>query len=440
MILYYEPIVWYLEIPINSIVHCYIKILQMNALLRCAMLLTVLGIPLSFASCHRRPLRPTGVNFHTETLKRVDDRGDNWCITWTHEGDQVTSMCDGNWLNGKQHYHNHLYRIVGEAQDFTRKDIPGYPQFTYDLTGWFGYGVISIGNNLYSMVSKTPGENWSGPFRGIKMLKSPDAGKSWYRVNSLGEERFLDPWDNTARDDTSRTEMFFMEESGRFKHDAPAYPFSFCSFVQNGQANSAAKDDYVYIYSPEGAQSNQLLLARVKQHEIEKRDHWEYFTAWNGTDPVWTDSLDKRAVIHEFPEKNNSGEYFGWYSWLPSVVWNEGLGLYIMVNGGTYAGHWLTDSGNDYYDNWMHTKTGSLGFWYAEKPYGPWNQFFYTDYWIIDDVNNRTYQPKLSPKWISADGKNMVLIWSDAMKNEAGKSHAVNYRWNQMEITLELKQ
>jgi len=46
---------------------------------------------------------------------------------------------------------------------------------------------VSVGNNIYYMVSKTPGENWSGPFRGIKMLKSPDSGKSWYRVNSLGE-------------------------------------------------------------------------------------------------------------------------------------------------------------------------------------------------------------------------------------------------------------
>ena len=153
-----------------------------------------------------------------------------------------------------------------------------------------------------------------------------------------------------------------------------------------------------------------------------------------------TKDISKKQPAYEYPEKNKNNEYFGWYSWLPSVVWNEGLKLYIMVNGGTYAGHGLTNSSKDYFDRWMHTKTGSLGFWYAEKPYGPWNQFFYTDYWIIDDVNNRTYQPKLSPKWISADGKNMVLIWSDAMKNEAGKSHAVNYRWNQMEITLELGQ
>ena len=33
----------------------------------------------------------------------------------------------------------------------------------------------------------------------------------------------------------------------------------------------------------------------------------------------------------------------------------------------------------------------------------------------------------------------MILIWSDAMKNAEGKSHTVNYRWNQMPITLILR-
>jgi hypothetical protein len=36
---------------------------------------------------------------------------------------------------------------------------------------------------------------------------------------------------------------------------------------------------------------------------------------------------------------------------------------------------------------------------------------------------------KLSPKWISEDGKTMTLISSDA-----GDDHDTNYKWNQMEI------
>ena len=401
------------------------------------LLISLFLVVLLFTNCENQMVRPTGIDFHSGTLKRMGSRGDNWCITWTKDGSQITSMCDGNWLNGEYGYHNHLYRLVGDAEHFTREDIPGYPQFIREGEGWFGYGVLANNDAIYSMVSRTPGEAWDGPFRGIKMLKSTDNGKSWYRVNGLGEEKLLDPWDSEAREDLSTNEMFFMEESGKFKHGEMAYPFSFCSFVQCGQANSAAKDDYVYIYSPEGAQSNHLLLARVKNDEIEQRERWEYFASWDGVSPLWSDELDQRGVIYEYPEKNEVGEYFGWYSWLPSVVWNEGLGLYIMVNGGTYGGHGMTDNQDDYYSAWMHQNTGSLGFWYSEKPYGPWEQFFYTDYWIIDDEKNRTYQPKLSPKWISDDGKKMILIWSDAMKNDEGRSHSINYLWNQMEITLQ---
>jgi hypothetical protein len=107
-----------------------------------------------------------------------------------------------------------------------------------------------------------------------------------------------------------------------------------------------------------------------------------------------------------------------------------------MANGGTYGGKTLSEKSEDYYSSWMHTKSGSLGFWYARHPWGPWTQFFYREEWTVDSPDNRTYQPKLSPKWISPDGKQMVLIWSDAMKNAQGRSHTVNYRWNQMEITM----
>ena len=79
-----------------------------------------------------------------------------------------------------------------------------------------------------------------------------------------------------------------------------------------------------------------------------------------------------------------------------------------------------------------------MGLWWAEKPWGPWTQFFYDEEWVVDSPENRTYQPKLSPKWISDDGYSMVLIWSDAMKNAEGRSHSINYLWNQMRIELQL--
>lgn len=385
---------------------------------------------------------PVGVTFHKESIRRLGSGGDNWCITWTKDDSQITSMCDGNWLNLDNPiggFHNHLFRIIGEADDFDREDIPNYPDFSGEQGSWFGYGIVSIDNNIYSAVSKTPWGSWSGPFRGLKLLKSSDNGDSWYRIDKSGNELLLGAKDS-IRNVVNDSEMFFLEEYGIPHQEQKAYPFSFIDFVQNGQNNSAAKDDYIYIYSPEGAQAHELNLARVAKDKLDVRSEWQYFTKFDSNKkPQWSKDISKRGYVIKYPEKSSKGHYFGWYSWLPSIVWNEGLGLYIMVNGGTYAGHGMTDSDKDYYDNWMHTKTGSLGFWYSENPYGPWKQFFYTDYWIADDEKNLTYQPKISPKWISKDGKRMTLIWSDAMKNEAGNSHTVNYIWNQMSITIDVK-
>ncbi|MHC4521121.1 MAG: hypothetical protein ACYTAS_21210 [Planctomycetota bacterium] len=394
----------------------------------------LLSLCLLSTVCQAREL-PTGVIFHKDTLYRSDNQGDNWCITWAADGSQVTSMCDGNWLGGKTSYHNHLYRIVGDPDGFTRQDIPNYPQFVWKTGSWFGYGIVSVDGVLYAAVSKTPRDRWSGPFRGIKLLRSSDNGDSWHRVNQAGATRQIGR-DDEARNEVNAEEMFFLEESGLPHQDQQAYPFSFVAFVQHGRDNSAAKDNHVYVYSPEGAHAHNLLLARVPKDKLGVRSAWEYFARYEGSEPTWTSDLNRRGYIHTFPNKSSKGHYFGWYSWLPSVVWNEGLGLYIMVNGGTYGGRGITDSDKDYYDAWMHTEMGSLGFWYAEKPYGPWRRFYYSEYWTVDDPKNRTYQPKLSPKWISPDGKQMVLIWSDAMKNEAGRSHTVNYKWNHMKISI----
>jgi len=392
-----------------------------------------------YAQKNNEKLRPVGVKFQKETLRRIGSGGDNWCITWAKDGSQITSMCDGNWLkldNPFGGFHNHLFRILGEPNDFQREDIPDYPDFSGGEGSWFGYGIISVNDDLYSVISKTPRESWSDPFTGIKLLKSSDNGDSWYRIDRNENELFLEVNDsmrNVVNDD----EMFFFKENGLPHKQQVAYPFSFVSFVQSGQNNSKAKDKYIYIYSPEGAKANKLTLARVPKDKIGVRSEWRYFTGYDKKSRAkWSDDITKRAHVIEYPEKSSNNHYFGWYSWLPSVVWNEGLGLYIMVNGGTYAGHGMTNSDKDYYDAWMHTKSGSLGLWYSEKPYGPWKQFYYTDYWTVDNEKNRTYQPKLSPKWISEDGKDMILIWSDAMANEKGQSHAVNYLWNQMHISI----
>jgi hypothetical protein len=411
------------------------KYYYMNIVVLMILFMTFSSTALSSAADVK--LVPAGVTFHKDTLYRSGGYGDNWRPVWVADDSQITPMCDGSWL-GIKNYHNHLYRIIGGPEKFEIRDIPNYPDFSGGPGSWFGYGVVSVDGVLYSAVSKTPGDQWSGPFRGIKLLKSKDNGETWYRVDCNGNERKIGPQDE-ARNQVNPDEMFFLEEFGLPHQKQEAYPFSFIDFVKCGKDNSAAKDDYLYIHSPEGAHAHKLLLARAPKDKLGIRSAWEYFVKYDVSQPIWTSDILKRGYVHVFPEQSKDGNYFGWYSWVPSVVWNEGLGLYIMVNGGTYAGRLMSSSDKDYYDAWMHTRTGSLGFWYSSKPYGPWHRFYYTDYWTVDDPKNRTYQPSLSPKWINPDGKEMILIWSDAMKNEKGKSHTVNYKWNHMKITIRTK-
>lgn len=176
--------------------------------------------------------------------------------------------------------HNHLYRIKGGPENFKREDLPNYPEFSGKEGSWFGYGNVSVDGKVYSAASKTPGPSWSGPFTAVKLLKSTDNGHSWSRVDREGNELALTAM-GSMRNVVNEQEMFSLKEHGIPHQTQEAYPFSFFDFVQNSKDNSTAKDEYVYIYSPEGAKAHQLTLARVPHDKIGIRSEWQYFTKYD---------------------------------------------------------------------------------------------------------------------------------------------------------------
>jgi len=106
------------------------------------------------------------------------------------------------------------------------------------------------------------------------------------------------------RNVVNEQEMFSLKENGKRHQSREAYPFSFFDFVQNGKDNSAAKDGYVYIYSPEGAATHQLTLARVPHDKIGIRSDWQYFTNYDQTNnPQWSNNIEDRGNVHTFPKK-----------------------------------------------------------------------------------------------------------------------------------------
>ena len=378
---------------------------------------------------------PVGVSFGEEIL-RESIRGDNWCTTWAADGHQYTSMCDGlGWDKTRTHeIHTEVLKISGSFENVFGTATSGYPvDFNFlDETNrylpfFFGFGIVDIDGHLYQFLSRQNATNFMPPFQGISIIHSPDAGQTWY--NHRGENV------SNTNPDYAAGSQFFWQEDGFSREGKTGYAFSWISVCQMGMGHrSGEQDGFVYLYSPNGANANELNLARVPEKSITDREAYQFFKSMSAAGDVrWTKDLEQRGVMHQFPKQNSQGQAFGWYSWLPSVVWNEGLKMYIMVNGGTYSTKDYWDKGHD-----LHRKSGSLALYYAKKPWGPWTEFYQIDHWYPSgDLNERTYQPKLSPKWISKDGTEMVLIWSDAAYSWGKEEDKPNYyKWNQMKIKL----
>lgn len=368
--------------------------------------------------------RPTAVRFQYETLVRKGIRGDNWCQTWAADDNIYTMMDDGNgWWPGRQSGSLCL-RIEGD-DDFTAADVqkmPGWPANALN-SSFYAYGTVSIEGVIYVWLWKSETPTWYRRPIANRLLYSPDLGKTFYRWT--GERETAETFE-----DTDPNSFFFYREDPRPKLGREAYAFNWVAFCQNGRDNALAKDDFVYMYAPEQYDPRNLSVIRVPKQSVRDRSAYEYFRKWDGASAEWTRDMTQRGVNLRYPERRSDGKWM-WASWFPCTVYNAGLDLYIMVSYG------VSDRGKGFWDGWCRNCAypSSLGFWYAETPYGPWTRFHYTEYFHADRQENRTYGFKLSPKWIYDEGRTMVLIWSDA-----GEDHGPNYRWNQMRIRIETEE
>ncbi len=392
-------------------------------------------------ACQKSGKVPVGITFN-QMVMRSGDRGDNWFMTWGEDGALYTNQCDGRgWINddgSKRDYHNNvIWRILGGpgTLDFNPEPIP-YPDYSRtgfteiygpiippdsriefvppgelrDGWNWYGYGLISVDGNMYQFISHCAEKYGWGWFDGSQLIWRPKGQDRWLRWNGT-DAHDRDRW---LLNEGGNQLMFFLE---------PDLAFSFISLVQFGKDYSENRDGYIYLYSPEGkTRSLNLNLARVKKEEITDRTKWEYFVRHleNGNAEWIQGDLTKRGVVHRFPKG------WGFYSWSPSVVWNEKLGLFIMVTGGTQP-----PGSGDPLSNSPHNKSGSLMFLWAKNPWGPWTKFYFEKEWKVGEEMNRTYLPQLAPKWISEDGTEMFVVFSDA-----GGGHGPYYKWNMIKIKI----
>jgi len=415
---------------------------------------------LFLVSCAQEKI-PVNAVFHTETHRQLhvgnaDGHGDNWCLTWASDDNQWTFQDDGfGWVpreerNGQTYpfdigWSAHLWKITGAYQERSVEWVENQPDYRFP-DKWFGFGLISVDEVIYATVTYVAGEGtgWGYPFEGVKMIYSPDLGKNWYLHD--GQPIPGNATEGIAHSKTKESNFFWKEDPETITDELgvtkTAYAMTAVFPVQSGKDNSLAHDDYIYWYAPD-TKAYHLNLARVHKSNITDRSKWEYFEAWEGTEPVWTGKLEDRGVLMSFPEKE--GELVAcWRGCQPSVVYNPGLDKYIMISWVEYkTAYWNGPR--------IHPEKGvkqyGLGMYYADKPYGPWTNFFWDSNFKPGGREYSIYNPQLSPKWISEDGTEMVMVFTSRSSygalgdiNAYPKPEQADYAWNDMKLTIQLNE
>lgn len=345
-----------------------------------------------------------GIRRLDETIHRMGGMGDNWHTTWASNDNLYVSLNDGKGFPNLDGYtgmtHNsRIFILKGYPPNHYFEYIHGFPDLISgpapeEKSRYYGFGILALEDHLYYYLT-TPNHPFAyegSRFIGCKLVYSPDLGETW--LNQDGSPLVWECWS-----ERSKNNMLFYQE--------PDDAFSLISILQMGKNYGNNADGYVYIYSPNGSVEgtmNQLVLLRVPKDSILDRSAYEFFVArTDDGDATWSFNVQDRGSVHDFPSGYVNVKIHP-YAWQPSVVYNAPLDVYMMSSWGMGVGN----------DGMWFERPSYLGFWVAKQPWGPWLQIHEETSWTpLGDSLARSYQPQMSPKWISGDGKSLWLVFTD---------------------------
>lgn len=378
------------------------------------------GSPATVFARHAAKAHVQAANPVEESLLRLGGLGDGYKMTLTGDGRQIVVVNDGpGWTPPPATFFStRLWTIDGPPDRPVFAQMQGYPvvdraDHPEGAPHYYGHGVIAVGENIYQFLATLDqAEERPRRWTGAKLIRSVDSGKTWQNVDGSSPVNWED-WHQQS----SQTLTFFNEPDGAF---------SLLAFVQQGPAHAANRDGYVYVCGLNGSVDglmNQLMLFRVPKHALADRTAYRFFAGRHGDGrPRWSADIGDRQPIHIFPQGwvNYSNLFPGDLvveSWLPSITWNERLGLFIMASAGIGSAP----------DGTAFGKPSYLGLYVAEKPWGPWRQIHEDAAWTPGGVTAaRAYAPQIAPGWIAPDGKSFWLVWADlAGIREFGRDEAV---------------
>ena len=280
-------------------------------------------------------------------IRRAAIDSDNWPLTWGDDDAQYTSYGDG--FGFDPHVEKKLgmgfARITGGPDDYLGVNLRSDGERTGGgVTSPKASGILMVDGILYM---------WVRNVANAQLLSSQDRGKTWQ-------------WG--------------------FKMDVG---FGSPAFLNFGRNYAGARDGFVYTYSQDGPSAyesdNGVVLARVAKARIRERDAWEFCERIDaGGRPVWTANVTRQSAVFRYPANCQRVD----------VVYNAGIGRYLMALGYDHAGGW--------------------GLFDAPEPWGPWTTVLHRQWDVAD-----THGYRLPAKWISKDGLTMTLVFSGTKPNDA---------------------
>ncbi len=282
-----------------------------------------------------------------ETVIRRARGSDNWPVTWGDDDRLYTAYGDGRGF-----------------RPFVEKKL------SLGLAAVSGPPDRFHGVNLRASTLERTGDGASGPkASGILMVD----GVLYLLLRNVGNSQIA--WSND-RGKTWRWCDWKFETS-----------FGCPTFLNFGRNYEGARDDYVYIYSPDSdsayVRADRMVLARVHRSRILQREAYEFFRRLEYGRPVWTRDIAQRGAVFAHP----GGCYRS------SVSFHSGLRRYLWCQTGLGK---------------QPRFHGGLAIYDAPQPWGPWTTAFFTERWDIGPGETSC----LPTKWLDSAGGTIYLVFS----------------------------
>lgn len=294
-----------------------------------------------------------------ETILRLAQGSDNWPLTWGNDDALYTAYGDGNGFEPfvPRKLGLGFAKVLGAPPNFSGVNIRSSSgeQIGDGPRSRKASGILMLHGQLFL---------WARNAGNSQLARSADQGKSWL-------------WSNW-----------------RFTNS-----FGCPTFLNYGRDYAGARDEFVYVYSPDDDSayrgSDSVVLARAPKegNQVWHRQSYEFFQGLDSQGrAIWTKDFAQRGAVFRNPGR----------CLRPSVSYNPALKRYLLVM------PLATSATGDARASVDTRFRGGLGIYDAPEPWGPWTTVFFTEQWDVGPGDTASFPTK----WMSADGKTCFLVFS----------------------------